>query len=203
MCGCRVEEPGDGMRVLIYKRTHPGDPNADGVFGCEDCMGAVRRRRFDAVIGVGGIGPEAQSFRIDRRLNWVGVGAHSTSIPVGLRGPLVTFDRFLLLEDQGPDLQSIAPTLARYMYATHRRVVMPEGLSPTLQREIQKILSLAVPARNRSSRQVPRTRQRGCHPRPCAPARDCHTKSAGKKGGLEVRQVPNPSCGSKRFRSAV
>jgi hypothetical protein len=27
------------MRVLIYKRTHPFDQSADGVFGCQDCMG--------------------------------------------------------------------------------------------------------------------------------------------------------------------
>jgi hypothetical protein len=86
------------MRVLIYKRTHPFDPNEDGVFGCEDCMGAVRRRRFDAVIGVGGIGAEAKGWKIDRRLNWVGIGVHKAeSIPVGFRGPLITFDRFILL----------------------------------------------------------------------------------------------------------
>jgi hypothetical protein len=41
--------------VLIYKRTHPRDPDVDGRFGCEDCMGAVRSRSYDAVIGVGGI----------------------------------------------------------------------------------------------------------------------------------------------------
>ena len=127
------------MQVLIYKRTHPGDPNADGAFGCEDCMGTVRKRRFDAVIGVGGIGPEAQSWGIDRRLNWVGVGAHpSESIPLGFRGPLVTFDRFLLLEDQGPELQRIAPVLARYMYATHRRIVMSERLGPTYSARSRK-----------------------------------------------------------------
>jgi hypothetical protein len=94
------------MQVLIYKRTHPGDPNADGVFGCEDCMGAVRKRQFDAVIGVGGIGPEAQSHGLDRRLNWVGAGAHPSSIPVGLRGPLVTFNRFLLLEVKAPSFKA-------------------------------------------------------------------------------------------------
>jgi hypothetical protein len=136
------------MRVLIYKRTHPDDPNEDGVFGCQDCMGAVRRRRFDAVIGVGGVGAEAQRWRIDRRLNWVGVGAHpSASFAVGDRGPLITFDRYLLLEEQGPELKSIAPALARYMYSVHRRVIMSEGLSPTIQREIAKILALTLPDR--------------------------------------------------------
>ena len=41
------------MRVLVYKRTHLGDPG-DGVFGSSDCMGRVRGLKFNAVIGVGG-----------------------------------------------------------------------------------------------------------------------------------------------------
>lgn len=162
------------MRVLIYKRTHPFDPNDDGVFGCEDCMGAVRRRRFDAVIGVGGIGPEAQSWKIDRRLNWVGAGAHpSDTVPVGHRGPLVTFDRFLLLEDRGPELKSIAPALARHVYAVHRRVVMSDGLSPTIQREIEKILSLALPRRKDRLVRVGRKLAPGCRPKGCRTAVRC------------------------------
>ena len=47
------------MRVLVYKRTHEGDPDASGLFGCNDCMGKVRGRKYDAVIGVGGTGPKA------------------------------------------------------------------------------------------------------------------------------------------------
>lgn len=173
------------MQVLIYKRTHPGDPNADGAFGCEDCMGTVRKRRFDAVIGVGGIGPEAQSWGIDRRLNWVGVGAHpSESIPLGFRGPLVTFDRFLLLEDQGPELQRIAPALARYMYATHRRIVMSERLGPTLQREVEEILSLAARVRKRSTSRLARPQKGACHPRPCAPPKSCKTEGTISKRGM-------------------
>jgi hypothetical protein len=173
------------MRVLIYKRTHPGDPSIEGVFGYEDCMGAVRGRRFDAVIGVGGIGPESQGWGIDRRLNWVGVGAHpSESIPIGFRGPLVTFDRFLLLETQGPELQIIAPALARYMYDVNRRVVMSDGLNHLLQGEIQKILSLATRARNRP--RVLRMRNRACPPRPCMPPQACANGSrCGKQGRKE------------------
>jgi hypothetical protein len=30
------------MRTLIYKRTHTGDPDANGCFGIYDCMGRVR-----------------------------------------------------------------------------------------------------------------------------------------------------------------
>jgi hypothetical protein len=175
------------MRVLIYKRTHPGDPNLDGVFGCEDCMGVVRGRRFDAVIGVGGIGPEAQGWGIDRRLNWVGVGPHpSESIPIGFRGRLVTFDRFILLEEQGPKLQRIAPALARYMYFVHRRVVMSDALNPTLRREIGKILSLAPRSQNRSRSRVFGPRKRGCHPRPCTPPQAC------AKRGRRGKEIDDP-----------
>jgi hypothetical protein len=132
------------MRDLIYKRTHPGDPNADGVFGCEDCMGAGRRRRFDAIIGVGGISAEPRGWRIEQRLNWVGVGAsYSDSAPVGYRGPPVTFDRFVLLEERGPMLKTIASALARYVYSVHRRVVMSDSSSPAIQREVSKVLLLA------------------------------------------------------------
>jgi hypothetical protein len=160
------------MRVLIYKRTHPGDPNADGVFGCEDCMGAVRGRRFDAVIGVGGKGAESQYWGLNRRLNWVGVGAHpSQSVPVGHRGPLLTFDRFVLFEDRGPPLKDIAPTLARHLYNVNRRVVMSEALSPKLQREIRAILALAsrkskVPRRERGKRVLSKSM---CAPTVCPP----------------------------------
>ena len=52
------------MRVLVYKRTHNGDPDTSGCFGVYDCMGAVRDWEFDAVIGVGGIGPEARASQV-------------------------------------------------------------------------------------------------------------------------------------------
>jgi len=156
------------MRVLIYKRTHPFDPSADGVFGCQDCMGAVRWRRFDAVVGVGGISAEPRSWGIDRRLNWVGVGAHvSRTVPGGARGPLVTFDRFGLWEGRGPILESIAPGLARHMYSVHRRVVMSDTLPPSLQREIQSILSLAAPAARRGGTSSRPLMRFGCGQRPC------------------------------------
>ncbi len=43
------------MRILTYKRTHTGDPEANGVIGINDCMGRVRSLAYDAVIGIGGI----------------------------------------------------------------------------------------------------------------------------------------------------
>ncbi len=64
------------MRVLVYKRTHNGDPDASGCFGANNCMGAVRDREYDAVVGVGGIGPEAVLNGIDGQVNWIGIGPH-------------------------------------------------------------------------------------------------------------------------------
>src|ERR1700722_17931671 len=120
-------------RVLIYKRTHTGDPTPEGVFGLSDCMGWVRAREFDAVIGVGGTSVEPRSCGIDGRVTWVGVGARrSASIPVGYRGPIVEFDRFRLFEKDGPRLDSIAPGLARHLFAIHRRVVMSDRLDDAL-----------------------------------------------------------------------
>ena len=37
--------------VLIYKRTHTGDPDKNGIFGINNCMGSVRDWEFYAVIG--------------------------------------------------------------------------------------------------------------------------------------------------------
>jgi len=62
----------DGIkRILVYKRTHNGDPNENGEFGCNDCMGTVRDWDFDAVIGVGGI--SASRYKMDGKITWIGI----------------------------------------------------------------------------------------------------------------------------------
>ena len=57
------------MRVLVYKRTHNGDPDRYGSFGLHDCMRGIRDRGFDAVIGVGDSGSEAQANEIAGQVN--------------------------------------------------------------------------------------------------------------------------------------
>ena len=59
------------MRTLIYKRTHHGDPDVSGQFGIHGCMGRVRAWDFEAVIGVGGVGPEPRSEGLDCKVNWI------------------------------------------------------------------------------------------------------------------------------------
>jgi hypothetical protein len=132
---------GSIMRVLIYKRTHKVDPDHNGCFGADDCMGAVRARDFDAVIGVGGIGPEAHANGIARQVNWIGIGPHKTT-KRGYRGPLITFDHFLDFGTEGPDFETLAPILAKRFYSNNARHVM-DGLRKGEYREALKILKLA------------------------------------------------------------
>jgi hypothetical protein len=133
------------LKILVYKRTHVGDPNGSGQFGIHGCMGAVRGRHYDAVIGVGGIGSEAQSYGISGRINWVGIGPTKDWGPlaqsIDSRGPLVQFDKFRLWEDKGPLLQVEAPLLARRFYEKKARWVL-DGLSRQEYEEALAILKL-------------------------------------------------------------
>jgi hypothetical protein len=129
--------------VLIYKRTHTGDPGPDGIFGCRDCMGRVRGYGFDAVIGIGGTCRMARKEGIAGLVTWVGTGAHREQlIRSSNRGPLVTFDKFVLLDQRGLELRSVAPMLARYFFSKHRRYMLSDGLDDDLQAEIDEILRL-------------------------------------------------------------
>lgn len=132
------------MRTLIYKRTHPGDPDTGGCFGIHDCMGQIRRWNFDSVIGVGGIGAEPASHGLDGKVNWIGIGARKHLRPGG-RGPLVTFEHFLLFEEKGCDFATLAPGLARRLYRRNVRALMHD-LSVQEKREIRGILALAADA---------------------------------------------------------
>src|SRR5260221_7630475 len=136
------------MKTLVYKRTHDcheeegdGDPCTAGCFGCWDCMGRVRGFDFEAVIGIGGIGREAQSQGITGLVNWIGIGPRAEKrMPRGYRGPLLTFDRFrdFRTEKRPVYVYEAAPDLADWMYATHRRYSMtfPE----IVQRQIEHLL---------------------------------------------------------------
>ena len=160
------------MRTLIYKRTHDGDPDAKGQFGIQDCMGRVRNCAFEAVIGIGGIGHEATANRIDRKINWVGIGAQKHSLG-NARGRLVTFDHFILFEGEGLDLWAVAPALANRMYAKRApRFVLFDDSSKAGQAEINRILALAKNAPPSIRTRLPRAPQCGppvaeCGPRGC------------------------------------
>jgi len=130
------------MRTLIYKRTHTGDPDANGCFGTYDCMGRIRALEFDAVIGIGGIGRDARVAGIAGKITWIGVGAHR-AISDG-RGPQITFDHFLLLDIRGDLLSDIAPTLAkRFYFDNGPRYVFDENLTDEERSETKRILQMA------------------------------------------------------------
>jgi hypothetical protein len=140
------------MRVLVYKRTHNGDPDENGCFGAYDCMGAVRGRDFDAVIGVGGVGPEAQANGIAGKVNWIGIGPQKVPTK-GKRGPEVMFDHFLDYGTRGPEFRGLAPALAERMYSNNVRYLL-NGLATHELAETIKILDLAVgapPSRGRDA----------------------------------------------------
>ena len=132
------------MRTLIYKRTHSGDPDpTSGTFGVRDCMGKVRDRSFEAVIGCGGTGDEARSWRIAGNLTWVGIGPHREDAPPRFRGrTLVTFDHFLYYGENGRPLAELAPHLAAHLYGRNVRVLM-DRLSAEERDEVGHILELA------------------------------------------------------------
>jgi hypothetical protein len=129
------------MRTLIYKRTHHGDPDETGQFGIYDCMGRVRRWKFDAVIGIGGQGAEPRRHKLDGKVNWIGIGPHRRA-DAGKRGPIVTFDHFWFRGSNGPEFEKLAPVLAQRIYSRNVRALM-NGLSAGERKEVDKILALA------------------------------------------------------------
>jgi hypothetical protein len=132
------------MRILIYKRTHRGDPDASGVFGIRDCMGRVRDLAYDAVIGIGGIGTEPKACGIGGKINWIGIGPHKVPAP-SKKGPLVTFDHFRFYDKRGPDFVSEAPNLARRMYGHNVRILL-HNMAPQEREEATAIVSRAYRA---------------------------------------------------------
>jgi len=156
------------MRTLVYKRTHPGDPDERGVFGNEDCMGQVRGFEFDAVIGIGGIGNEARSFGIDGKINWIGSGAHKDGW--NGRSPYVVFERFVLFEERGELVSAVAPALARrFCHARAPRYVL-DRFSDREREEIQRILAMVrkrPPSPGRFRRVAAEKCRRRCPPKRC------------------------------------
>jgi len=129
------------FRILTYKRTHTGDPDPFGNFGINDCMGAVRNRRFDAVIGVGGLGPEPKRWGIAGKLTWVGIGPRRRAGGNNHRGDIVSFDHFKLFDADGPDFRRLAPNLARRIFDGRVRALI-NGYSGAEFREAVGILRL-------------------------------------------------------------
>ena len=149
------------MRILTYKRTHVGDPNSKGQFGINDCMGSMRTYEYDAVIGIGGVGSEPKSFGIDGKINWVGINPTKTR-RASDDDLLVTFQHFLLLEEEGPLLAELAPHLAKRMYEGDARILLT-GYTEGEQSEAERILRWSVRQNGRRSQSLVGSRRTaGC-----------------------------------------
>jgi len=163
------------MRVLIYKRTHSGDPDRRGRFGINTCMGSVRGLTYDAVIGIGALTAEARSYGIDGRINWIGVGPKkdwsAAAMKVDDRGPQVTFRKFKLWEDAGPLFHVHAPLLARRFYERNARFVLA-GMSREEQAEAEAILKLVEKHRGAPTPSGPSCKRRKSETG-CPPQTDC------------------------------
>jgi hypothetical protein len=136
------------MRTLVYKRTHHGDPDADGRFGVHGCMGRVRTWAFEAVIGIGGKRPWPEWKRLAGKVNWIGIGPRRTGATDKRGFPVVTFDHFLLFGADGTEgwtFAELAPRLAERMYTTNVRVLM-DDLDEAERAEIDRVLALAKDA---------------------------------------------------------
>jgi hypothetical protein len=60
------------------------------------------------------------------------------------RVPLLAFEHFVLWDETGPDLKTLAPRLFRYMFVDKQvRVVMSRSLPGEMQEEVTNILTLA------------------------------------------------------------
>jgi hypothetical protein len=148
------------MRVLIYKRTHQGDPDSSGWFGQGGCMGRVRCWNFDAVIGVGGMGSEPVKNGIAYKLNWIGIGAHKENHQKN-GGPVVTFKHFCLFENTGKELSIIAQYLAERLYSKNPpRLFFSDNstLNTREKDEIERILKMARDARPSMPYRTPQKR---------------------------------------------
>jgi hypothetical protein len=132
------------MRTLIYKRTHTGDPDKQGRFGLRDCMGQVRSILFEAVIGIGGDSREPVLTGIANKLTWIGIGPHVKN--VGICGPVVMFDRFILWDSEGQDFRHLAPVLAKRFYTHPAPRFLVNDLSDIERKEVEKILKMAKDA---------------------------------------------------------
>ncbi|OPY86689.1 MAG: hypothetical protein A4E71_01382 [Smithella sp. PtaU1.Bin162] len=180
----RMAEEERIKRVLIYKRTHEGDPDpAMGVFGNHCCMGTVRGWNYDAVIGVGGTRPWPQYQGIAEKLNWIGIGPRRSG---GVRRPKVAFDHFLYDGQKGPMLLDIAPTLAQRMYRKNARLLIATPSSSEWS-DVKNILDLARTAP--ASGQLTGARRRNLHEK----ADECHSDSCSSTSAVRKTEQENPA----------
>ena len=109
------------MKILVYRRTHIGDPNHETqTFGIADCMGSVRNWTYDAVIGIGGTKPDRGHEGIKEKITWVGITPIFLKFDdqkcKNFRGKLVSFETFKVWDENGMPVEGNYPKLYKYMF---------------------------------------------------------------------------------------
>lgn len=143
--------------ILVYRRTHTGDPNDGGIFGFNDCMKSVRDWEYDAVIGIGGTSPDRGYEEIKEKITWIGICPkwHTATQEDKVRmkvdnpkfedfgGRMVTFDRFLFLDK--PVSDDYCPELYEHMFQNRRIPRQAKNFEklPKIYNELKEILKLA------------------------------------------------------------
>ncbi|OFJ63688.1 hypothetical protein HMPREF2858_04100 [Neisseria sp. HMSC073B07] len=136
------------MKVLVYKRTHTGDPSENGVFGESDCMGAIRNWHYDAVIGIGSIHPWEGDEGISGKVTWIGI--NPIRIGKNGRGDILKFKQFVLLEEGGPDFRKLAPNLANRFYIRNARFTL-SSYSDVEKKEVERVIKNIIDTYNINS----------------------------------------------------
>ncbi len=151
-------------RILVYKRTHEGDPDpATGRFGVYNCMGRVRDQDFDAVIGIGGIGPAVKN-SLAGVVNWIGVGTSKSRERCRFRYnvTMVRFEVFRYVVSEAIDFRENAPRLSKLMYDGKVRHIIVDERFPNELREANNLIRRSVS--NKTSPTVSMRRNRRCKP---------------------------------------
>ena len=133
------------MKVLVYKRTHTGDPSENGVFGESDCMGAIRNWHYDAVIGIGSIHPWEGDKGISGKVTWIGI--NPIRIGKNGRGDTLKFKQFVLLDEDGPDFKELAPNLANRFYIRNARFTL-KSYSDVEKKEVERVIKNIIDTYN-------------------------------------------------------
>ncbi len=128
------------MRVLIYKRTHKGDPDENGNFGIHDCMGRIRDWNYDAVIGIGGK-TTWKGHNIKCKINWIGLEPRKAFLHKSGRGHVILFAHFKLYEEAGENIEEHYPNLFDYMYKSRKRFDFSSNLPENVYKEVMQILN--------------------------------------------------------------
>lgn len=171
------------LKILVYKRTHTGDPDHRRRFGINACMGSVRGFAYDAVIGVGGLSGWPKELGIAGKVTWVGRNPRKLPNPIDSRGPLVTFAPrdFRLMDEAGPRLEDVAPALAERLYGAKARFIF-RALDGDAYRQAAGLVRAVLDDADFGSVRpiVPRSTARRCEPRACvknaaAIERDCRS----------------------------